>query len=338
LRARGTGKPRRSRWGLLERLAAISAALACAALAGWWIVGVVTQRLYFSEGRSWRFAGGYSRFVIPTDAAEWINTHAPQGKVFTDYDTSSNLMYFTDPRREMPALTNTFAYPPYLMRQVLEAAAGGPGFEPFVDEYGVTVVVLRSGEGTPGLIRRLSRSPDWAVVHLGIKHLVFVRRTGADAAVARDNQITPETFDVGRFIEEASRADPVPAFALHNAAAMLWQLGWQDHALTVWERVVALKPDYHDALGSLGMSLGMRGTRRLQAMQQAMQAGDEPQARSLHDAALEDWRRAEDCLFRALEIAPSASAARDRFQKNMDLLHEQIRAFRQGRILVPPDS
>ncbi|HET6426768.1 MAG TPA: hypothetical protein VFJ30_00045, partial [Phycisphaerae bacterium] len=99
---------------------ALAAGGAMAAVSLYGAFSVVTHRFYRGERRAVRFGLGVSRTVVPVGAAEWLNAHRPGGRLWTDYNSSSNVMYFTRPHRPVPVLTNTWAYPPETMRRVLD--------------------------------------------------------------------------------------------------------------------------------------------------------------------------------------------------------------------------
>ena len=92
-------------------------------LGAWLTFSVVTNRYFISDGRPASFGLGASRLLLPLDAAEWINTHRPPGRIFTNDVMTSDLMFFTRPHRDMPQLTNTWAMPPYVHWECMELEA-----------------------------------------------------------------------------------------------------------------------------------------------------------------------------------------------------------------------
>jgi hypothetical protein len=299
----------------LDRPAAVAAGAVVAALSAWWTWGVVTQRFYTSERRTIRFGTGLLRSAVPLDEARWIDTHKPQGRAFCDFGTSSNLMYFTRPHREVPLLTNTWACPPYVMKQTILWGQGREGFEAFATEYDVGVVVLRQLLTNRRLMEKLAGSPDWAVVHLGAHYVVFLRRSGSNAALARQAEITQQNFQLGPFIQQVLASDPASGFSLHSGGLLLRRLGWKDHALSVWRRCAELPEPYPDSLWSLGASLLARAAAKARDMSGYLGRGMSQEAEHARRGALEDLAEARQALRRALKLNPRLRQASEDLQR-----------------------
>ncbi len=306
-------------------------ALVTIALAGWWTVSVASNRFYFSERRAWRFGWGVSEITVPLESAKWIDTHKPAGKVFCDYGVSSNLMYFTDPHRRVPVLTNTWAYPPYVMKWVSDCTNGRCDFEQAVSEYDIGTVVLRLAHDTTPLMKTLAKSEDWSVADIGASHVVFLRRTGPNAELAKELGITKKNFDVSGHIERIVKTDPLRACALHSTATLLYRMGWGRHAITVWRKCIELQPDYYEAIGNLGICLALRGTGKMLLMQAYQRNGKPSPANRARSGGLSDWAEAEKLFKDALKINPDYDDA----ARNLRLLHNQMASFRRGVIIVP---
>ncbi len=311
--------------------AGVAVALVTIAAAGWWTISVASNRFYFSERRLWRFGWGVSRITVPLEAAKWIDTHKPAGKIFCDYGVSSNLMYFTGPHRQVPILTNTWAYPPYVMKWVSDCTNGRCDFEQAVSEYDIGVVVLRLAHDTAPLMKTLAKSPDWSVVDIGVSHVVFLRRGVANADLAKKLGITRKNFDVSGHINRISKTDPLPACALNSTATLLYRMDWGRHAITVWRKCVELQPDYYEAIGNLGICLALRGTGKMLLMQAYQRSGKPSQANRARSEGLSDWAEAEELFKDALKINPDYDDA----ARNLRLLHNQMASFRRGVIIVP---
>ena len=337
-RARALPKPNRSGQPPLPAMPLAPAWLTIAAAAVLLAAGLglsawtVTNGLYFQERRSWRFDSGWSRMVVPVSAAKWINLHQPAGRIFADQESSSNLMFLTRPHREMPVLTNTFAFPPYLMGIMLDLDNGRRDFDSMAAACDVQTVVLNNNNGK-SLLRHLADSKDWAVVDLDVAHVTFVRRSGPNAALADAGEICPESLSLNmdRFVAKVASADPVPAFALHNAAMLLRQMGWDKPALDLWQRCIALRPDYAEPRNMLGMALAWRGTRTLLAMMDAYNAGRIDDGDKLKAQGQADWERARELFTQAMQLKSDYADAR----QNLSLLESQMADFRNGRVAVP---
>jgi hypothetical protein len=287
--------------------------------------------------------------MIPVEAAEWINQHEPAGNVWCDFANSSNLMYLTRPHRDVPILTNTFAYPPRVLRQSIFVAAGLKSWAPVAREHDVGTVVLRFTAVLPGnvptLMKQLSLDGGWVVVQLGVRHVVFLRDDGANAALADRAGIAEEDFDVGGYVDACRRADPVEAEALCDAARLLFHLEWFGHAIAVWKECLKLDPDHAQArrylrwtvsfapgrLTARGQALARHGTALLQRMRLHLQRHEADEAAAARSKGLADWQQARRLLENALAIEPEHRQAAEELQ----LLRRQMEKFQRGVILIP---
>jgi len=278
----------------------VAASVAAGGLAGAVLVAVVTNRFYFWDERENRFGFGNSAVVLPLDAAEWLSRHRPAGRIFCDYDTSSNLMYFTRPHPEVPILTNTWAYPPYVMQWVLQITARQRDFAPVVRDYDINVVVLHPTQSTFPLVRTLARDRRWALVHVGVSYAIFLRRDGPNRALAERYALNEDTFDLQGYIERIERSDPVPALALNRAAGLLFSVEWEDSAEKVWRACLRHEGGYYQAMSRLGRALVIRGKKHI--------------LRGSTKRGLKDWEEAEKILRRALAIRPGYKEAESGLQ------------------------
>jgi len=306
-------------WGRLSgrarREIAREFAGATLAAAAWFAFAVASQRFYFNERSPVRFGVGLSRLHLPLDAARRIGRGAGPGRIWADYDSSSNLHYFTPGRPGVPIVTNTWAYPPVVMREVLEASADGRAFREAAGRFGVSVVELRAGRATGRLVRYLAESPDWALVHIDARHVVFERRTDAVKGSA-EPAITEAGFDAAAFVARIATLDAVPAAAIHLGGLTLYHLGWDSAAIEVFAAAVQRAPGYYEAWNMRGLCLARRGTRRIRAGDHRGRA---------------DWREARQAFLKALEIKPDHAPAR----RNLQLVETQLRQIQRGVIYAP---
>jgi len=268
-------------------LAVVGAVLACSA---YWIVSVVTNEFYYRDRLPWRFGAGVSQLTVPLDAADWLGRNRPAGRVWTDYNSSSNLHYFTQPHPDVPILTNTWAYPPDVMTMVLDAGRDAASFIAAAKHYAVEVVVLRVDSASGRLARHLVDSPDWSLVALDAWHAVFVRAGGPNAALAGRDAISEQSLDVPKLISRFAARDARSAYSLNLGGVTLLQLGMHDAAAEVLQAAADDDPQYYEAWNSLGHALAGRGNQRLAAW-------DLLRAR-------EDLLRARQSFLRCLAIQP----------------------------------
>jgi hypothetical protein len=303
-------------WGTQFRwrpaVASLGAALFAIGAAFVWTASIVTNRMYLEGFGHARFGFGASRMSLPVAAAEWIDAHDPPGRLFCDFDHSSNLMYFTTPHREVPVLTNTWACPPGIMLHNILMQVGREPFAPFADHYDVRTVVVQTAWNPPSpLLRGLFRDAGWAVVDLGANHAILERRGGASASLVAAEEILPATFDVGAYVRKIEAADPVPTFALNRGAELLAQIGWYDRAFEVWNE--SLRRDARNAHALAGMAGAELewAAAEIRERQAAAQAGEPADEDAIRRGFATRLQHADEYAIRALEIDPRVPWARD---------------------------
>ncbi len=261
-------------------------------------LAVVTQQFYFRERKPTRFAALYSRVALPLGATQWLSENRLQGRMWTDYTSSSNFMYFTRTRPTAPVLTNTWAYPPATMQLVLDVSLGKRPHGPLFDAHNVQVVALRvdpvsaerSRAGRVPLITRLIHDPAWALMHVDTTYVVFARRDGVNAEAVATGELTRRTFDLQAHQAMLAQADPIEAYGLYAGATTLVRIGWFVPAEKIYRRVVKLVPEYFEAWTMRGVCLAELAAR------DGMAGRDE-------------LIEARKCLVRALEIEPGHELA-----------------------------
>src|SRR5262249_29826965 len=105
-----------------------TAALVIAAAAILFCCGIVTSRFYKEEGVPIRFGIGLSKSGVALASTAWLDANLPGKRVWCDFGNSSNLHFFTHPHREVPILSNTWAYPPEVMAENRLLRLGGRPF------------------------------------------------------------------------------------------------------------------------------------------------------------------------------------------------------------------
>ena len=273
----------------------------------WFALNVVTQRFYSTERSPTRFGVGLDRVNMPVGAAEWISQHIPPSRVWTDYGSSSNLHYFTDPHSAVPIMTNTWAYPPDVMKLVLDVSGGKTPFAPIAKRYGVQVVSLRVSFATAALVHFLQTEADWALVHLDPAYAIFQSRSAFDAAL-KVQTITESNFDTNAYISKLRSLDPAPAQALHIGGRTLFHLGWDSAAIRVFAAAVKDDPRFYEAWYMQGLCLARRGSGRF-----------------LQTGSKEDLLKAAKCFRKALRLKSDYEPARI----NLNVVSDQLRGLRR---------
>ncbi len=233
------------------------AVLAAAVVTG---SSIVTNRLYILQDSPIRFGAGLSHLHLPIGAARWISEHEVEGRIWTSPLCSSTIRGFVDPSPPLNMVTNTWAYPPAVMQQVLTATSsyGPQPFSPVADRYGVSVVVARSGL----FLRQVVGEGRWVPVHAEGRFVVLVLRDGPDGHLARRYALSPETADTATLIRNARRLDPVPGLALWLVGRVLVDLGWHDHAVEMLAASLRANPSQPRAWIATANALTGRAVHR----------------------------------------------------------------------------
>lgn len=298
---------------------AVLAALTVLAVV-YFTASVTSNRFYLPRSGLTRFGLGPSRLVLPLPVAEWINANSPPDRLWCDYDTSSNLMYFTRPRREVPVTTGTWTFPPQTMVEGLLLELDRTPFAAFADKYGVRTVVFSSvWKGTTPLMAKLLADPQWAVVDVGATHVVLVRRTDAPDDFATAHEVRPETLDVAAFVKRADAVDPVPTLGATRGAELLLRLGWDGAALAVCEDI--LRRNVHNARAWAVKARAQCDVaiQKAQEAQKFAAEGSVSEARSARDEAEGLRQDAERSANRALGLDPSTPWAMGVLQQTAQL-------------------
>ncbi len=194
---------RRSR---LRRAAALVASAFVAAACVWFAAGVVTQRFYTAEGSRARFGFGFAPTVIPLAACDWLNEQRPEGRLWTGFAVSSSYHYFTRPHRDVPLVTNTWAYPPEVMRRVVEFNFAHRPFGEAARRYGIEIVALRVDRAHTRQAAALNADPAWALVFLDGWDAIFLRRAGPNAALAERARRRAEAGELHAALDDFQQA------------------------------------------------------------------------------------------------------------------------------------
>lgn len=287
-------------------VAAAGASLAI--FAGLMLGLVVTQQLYYHDRSPARFGWHAAPIDLPLDACHWLDEHHVQGRLWVDYASSSNFYFFTQPHRDVPTLTNTWAYPPDTMKAYLDYVTLRRPFGQAIDGYGVQVVAMKVDQA-PALARALADAAanlqpselakksiggHWALVYLDGPYAIFVRKDGLNAGLAEQFEIPHDTLPA-RAIEHFAQLDPKPAYGLWVAGLSLQIMGWENSAIESFRASLQYDPSYFRTWTNLGVSLGRR-------------AGQHEQRHEI-DAATKDRDEAKSCFQKAISLCETDSTA-----------------------------
>lgn len=169
---------------------------------------VITSRLYTADSLETRFGFGLSHTILPLGACNWLNKYAPEARVWCDFQSSSTLHFFTRPHKDVPILTNTWAYPPEVMALNTFYLRAEVPFDTLADRDKINAVVLRSGWSLP-LHRQLAADPQWKMVQVEGVNVLYLRAKGRYRQLAISHEIRrPGNFDTNAFVARQIRRDP----------------------------------------------------------------------------------------------------------------------------------
>jgi hypothetical protein len=267
----------------------VAVALLVIASAATFTYSLVTNRFYVSEGHPMRFGLGISRTNLPIGAAQWIDAHLPDARVWCDMVSSSTLHFFTKPHREMPVLTNTWAYPPAALAENHEVRALARPITSLVEDYGADVVVINY-KYSPPLLLGLARHPIWELVHVEGPYATFARLEGSQSEVVRAESLAALP-DVDAYVRHQRKLDPVLRAALLHPGIVYLRAGLGELAIATFTAIVRERPDRTVAWNYLGLGYVAR-------------AMSEPENR------LADFEAARKAFDSALELDPGNEIAR----------------------------
>jgi hypothetical protein len=269
---------------------------------------IVTNRFYEGEGHPMRFGVGVSRANLPIGAARWLDAHLPNARVWCDMKSSSTLHFFTKPHRELPILSNTWAYPPAIMADVSEIRSSKRSLERLVDDYGADAVVI-DHHGSSPLFAALVNHPAWELVHLEGRHALFARAAGSQAELVRARSLSALRDPQG-YVARQRLIDPALESALFQPGVAYLRAGLGELAVETFSLVVRERPDWAAAWNHLGLSHLMR-------------------ARRGREGVSADLASAERAFVEALELDPGLEAAIRNLEK-LELLRSR-RSEREQR-------
>ncbi len=299
----GRALPRHVTAPVMARLAAGALTLAAVLAAG----SIVTNRLYLSQDSPMRFGGGLSRLHLPVGAAQWLGEHEVRGRIWASPLCSSTIRGLVEPRPRLNMVTNTWAYPPAVMQQILSGSSsyGPQPFAPVADRFDVSVVVTQSGL----FLREVTADRRWTPVHAEGRFAVLIRRDGPDGRLAERHALAGESLAAERLIRDARTLDPAPGLALWLSAQVLADLGFYDHALTMLEISRRENPSEPRAWIATANALSRRAVRRDLADRAGAQADLELTVEALETAwALSD----EPNLLASIGVVKQRLATLDR--------------------------
>jgi hypothetical protein len=195
---------------------------------------IVSGKIYEADALPTHFGFGLSESILPIGASKWLNDYAPGARIWCDFQTSSTLHFFTRPHKEVPILTNTWAYPPEVMASNIFYLRATVPFSILADKYSIDAVVLRSDWSLP-LHRQLGADPEWKMVQVEGVNVLYLRTNPKFTKLATEHEIRLGNFNVDSFVKEQIHKDPSFKRALLGVSDTLKEAGELDLAIDVIE-------------------------------------------------------------------------------------------------------
>ena len=206
---------------------------------------IFTGKIFAADALPTRFGFGLSNTVLPIGASDWLNKYAPEARVWTDFQNSSTLHFFTQPHKEVPLLTNTWAYPPDIMAEDIFYCRAIVPFTQLADKYNVDAVVLRT-DWTRPLHRQLGADPEWKIVQVEGVNVLYMRANEKYGALAEKHEIRPDNFAIDSFIRGEISKDPSFKRAILDVSDTFNDAGELDLAINIIEGGLKyLRPDVY---------------------------------------------------------------------------------------------
>jgi hypothetical protein len=250
--------PRLPRAGFRLLAAANAAVMVLAAYGGYQII---SGRLFEADRQPTRFAFGLSNTMLPLGASSWLDEYAPKARIWCDFSTSSTLHFFTHPHKEVPILTNTWAYPPEIMAANQFFRKALIPFGKVADRYNIDAVVLRSDWSIP-LNRQLGADPEWKMVHVEGAHVLYLRAEGKYGELAASHEIGADNFAADPFVVKELGKDPSLKRSVLAVANTFRDAGEPDLAIEVIEAGLKYRAPDLPVLEALLNLYVTRGDRR----------------------------------------------------------------------------
>jgi hypothetical protein len=260
---------------------------------------IVTNRFYIAEGRSMRFGTGIGATHLPVGAARWLDAHLPDARVWCNMGNSSTLHFFTQPHREVPILSNTWAYPPSVMSEQRALRGLQAPVARLSEDYGADAVVINYETSGP-LFRALVGNPSWELVHVEGRNVVFAWMTGDHAAVVQRLALSAiaDVDDIDAYVARQRELDPTVASALMHPGVVYLKAGLGELAVATFTVVVRERPKWSRAWNYLALAHLTRAS-----------AGGTAEERAL------DREKARSAFVRALALEPGNEVARKHLER-----------------------
>jgi len=265
---------------------------------------VVSNSYYYQQRSLRRFGMGKSTIAFPDGAMNFLESSAPGGQIFCNYDIGSYVAGRLYPNYKVFMDGRNLVYGETLFKKYLQAMADVESLNSVADEYGVNALLLaHSSQDVKALLPSLWKSPAWTPVYADDRAMIFLR-----AGVAPHRRRLE--FNACRLAGILS-GDPFPLSEL-RAGELFYTLGFRDCAEKMFrkalERYRSL-PEAHNFLGMIALQRGDGASARAEFMKacEGSRSFAEPHINLvtalLGEGMAEDAEREAE---KAIRIAPSS--------------------------------
>lgn len=149
------------------------------------------DRFYDAQRCARRWGFGLDAFQYPVKAVDFAEEAGLQGNLFNNYDIGGYLMWRLGPERRVFVDGRNMVYGEEFYKQYRSSLLDWRLWCELAKKHNFEWVVLRhTSVDMDTLVRRLFQDPAWALCCYDHTGVIFVRRDGANAEVAKKHEIT----------------------------------------------------------------------------------------------------------------------------------------------------
>ncbi len=211
---------------------------------------------------------------MPVGAVEYVARNRITGNCMTAYNAAALLIHRMWPDVKVSMDSRNDVYGEALYREYRDALSSATLLDAYLKKHPVEFILMTPGGDVSGeFFRYLDDSPDWTLVYLDDRFLVYLKEISRFQEITRRDgyqllrpsraggeQVAPQ--DAARWMEEADRAAaaaPTAWTPLYYRTRALLALGRHDDAIAGLRRAVESRPDLYQAWTDLASIHAQRG-------------------------------------------------------------------------------
>ncbi|MBM4080328.1 MAG: hypothetical protein FJ278_11565, partial [Planctomycetes bacterium] len=145
---------------------------------------IVSDRYYARLQTVKRFGVGWSDWVYPKRAADFLEEAGVTGRLFNDFETGSYLIWRAHPRRRVFINGNTSFYPPEFFIAYQKVKSGEISPSQAARKHGLDGFLLSHFSGSEAVVRELVRHGGWRLAYFDELGCLFLRKDSPVANAA----------------------------------------------------------------------------------------------------------------------------------------------------------